>query len=150
MINKRGLDRIFSNKTRFFRRLAVYIGSATAAIVALAKFQDRIRSSLDVSPRVAILIACSVLVIPLGFDALPAWLDSRRRKWVAKSGKTRPRANYFRLDPYGEADKDDFKRADGAHERVLRWINSARETALYLTSRSGVGKSSLLQAYVIP
>ena len=59
---------------------------------------------------------------------------------------------YFRLTPYGDsaADQASFERSDGAHERIYAWIMSSSAALLYVTGRSGCGKSSCLHAYVIP
>lgn len=60
---------------------------------------------------------------------------------------------YFRIGPYLDIpqDRDKFHRADGAHERALAWIErSVGSTLLYLTGDSGSGKSSLLNAFVLP
>ena len=57
---------------------------------------------------------------------------------------------YFRIWPYEASDSDRYSRPDRAHEEVLRWIRSATSPVLYLTGRSGTGKSSLLNAWVLP
>ena len=56
----------------------------------------------------------------------------------------------FRLHPYGEADRDVFKRLDGAHVTLVNWLRSTQASLLYLSGTSGVGKSSLLGADVLP
>lgn len=62
---------------------------------------------------------------------------------------------YFRIGPYLDTaeDRARFDRADRAHEKVLDWIKQAAAAGtlpLYLTGDSGSGKSSLLNAYVLP
>ena len=59
---------------------------------------------------------------------------------------------YFRIGPYlgTEADQQEFHRADRAHEKVLAWIQRSSSLPLYLTGDSGSGKSSLLNAFVLP
>jgi hypothetical protein len=57
---------------------------------------------------------------------------------------------YFRLTPYTVRQREAFKRADRAHERVREWTEDAREPILFLSGDSGTGKSSLLNAHVIP
>jgi hypothetical protein len=56
----------------------------------------------------------------------------------------------FRLCPYGQSDRLDFRRLDGADERVLSWLRSANSSVLYFSGASGVGKSSVLAASVLP
>jgi Leucine-rich repeat (LRR) protein len=58
------------------------------------------------------------------------------------------RPGYFRLAPLEE--EESFKRADGKHEEILRWLKTTRDLVLYLTGLSGSGKSSLLAAWVLP
>jgi hypothetical protein len=56
----------------------------------------------------------------------------------------------FRPFPYGESDRPIFKRLDGADSAILRWLNTTNISLLYLSGASGVGKSSLLAASVLP
>ena len=58
------------------------------------------------------------------------------------------KTDYFRLDPYEPGDR--YKRADNAHVKVLQWIKHSQQPFLYLSGQSGTGKSSLLNAAVIP
>src|SRR6516162_2555351 len=61
-------------------------------------------------------------------------------------------SGYFRIGPYltTAEDRTKFDRADRAHERVLSWIEHSAGMPLYLTGDSGSGKSSLLNAFVLP
>ena len=91
-----------------------------------------------------------------GLVAAPAvWLYYARRPRARPSLFVQTDAakpGYFRIGPYEDIDKDRraFHRADGEHERVLNWILRQAGVPLYLTGDSGSGKSSLLQAFVIP
>lgn len=60
--------------------------------------------------------------------------------------------DYFRIGPYldGKKSHDTFIRADRAHEKVLEWLRRSESIPLYLTGDSGSGKTSLLNAFVIP
>jgi NACHT domain len=60
--------------------------------------------------------------------------------------------SYFRIGPYLDTDKDcdSFTRADKAHEKALAWLRHSAFVPLYLTGDSGSGKSSLLNAFVLP
>ncbi len=87
------------------------------------------------------------------FTALPTALRARRERRlkklaVASEGVVKP--GYFRLHPYGAADSESFHRLDGAERDVLAWIEGATASLLYLSGASGVGKSSVLAAYVAP
>jgi hypothetical protein len=83
-------------------------------------------------------------------------------EWRAKSAErtlktlaTRDGAEqsgYFRIGPYLDTadDQKKFDRADRAHVRVLDWIERSANVPLYLTGDSGSGKTSLLNAFVLP
>jgi formylglycine-generating enzyme required for sulfatase activity len=59
---------------------------------------------------------------------------------------------YFRIGPYLNTPEDraKFKRADHADEKALAWIEASDHIPLYLCGDSGCGKSSLLNAFVLP
>jgi formylglycine-generating enzyme required for sulfatase activity len=59
---------------------------------------------------------------------------------------------YFRIGPYQSTpeDRTTFKRADQAEKKALEWIKNANRVPLYLCGDSGSGKSSLLNAFVLP
>jgi hypothetical protein len=61
-------------------------------------------------------------------------------------------SGYFRIGPYLSTAEDriKFDRADRAHEKVLSWIERSSSLPLYLTGDSGSGKSSLINAFVLP
>jgi Novel STAND NTPase 1 len=62
------------------------------------------------------------------------------------------RPGYFRIGPYlnSEEERASFDRADRAHVKVLNWIEHSETIPLYLTGDSGCGKTSLLNAFVLP
>ena len=61
-------------------------------------------------------------------------------------------SGYFRIGPYLDTadDQKKFDRADRAHVRVLDWIERSANVPLYLTGDFGSGKTSLLNAFVLP
>jgi hypothetical protein len=83
-------------------------------------------------------------------------------EWRAESGRrtlqrlaVRPgveQSGYFRIGPYlnSAEDRAKFDRADRAHEKVLAWTERSAAMPLYLTGDSGSGKTSLLNAFVLP
>lgn len=81
-------------------------------------------------------------------EAVEQWRTRRMRARVIDGMVTDPR--YFRLTPYTARDRERFHRADGADAQAAAWIEEATSPILYLTGDSGVGKSSLLEAGVIP
>jgi hypothetical protein len=59
---------------------------------------------------------------------------------------------YFRIGPYQNTPEDraKFRRADHAENKALEWIKNSDRVPLYLCGDSGSGKSSLLNAFVLP
>jgi hypothetical protein len=87
------------------------------------------------------------------FSLVPTlWRAARERRLKEKviSGETLFKPGYFRLYPYGGSDFGQFERLDGAGLKILNWLKSSPKSLLYLSGGSGVGKSSLLAADVLP
>jgi hypothetical protein len=59
---------------------------------------------------------------------------------------------YFRIGPYQDTPEDraKFSRADDAEKKALKWIKKSNQVPLYISGDSGSGKSSLLNAFVLP
>jgi Leucine-rich repeat (LRR) protein len=100
----------------------------------------------------SVLLGVAVLVVIA--QLIAEWhADWARRQALALAVKTEAvQEGYFRIGPYlGTADdRAKFDRADRVHEKVLEWIKRADAVPLYLTGDSGSGKSSVLNAYVLP
>src|SRR5271155_1343053 len=99
-----------------------------------------------------LLIGVPVLVIAVQlFNELRAARNHRAAVDLAIKPGAVP-DSYFRIGPYLDTDKDQdsFTRADKAHEKVLAWLRHSAFVPLYLTGDSGSGKSSLLNAFVLP
>jgi hypothetical protein len=92
-------------------------------------------------------IGTLVLVISVGYHGSLAYRD-RRLVQSGIGGNVRP--SYFRLVPYQDTDRERFDRSDRYHEQILFWLQESSAAILYLTGTSGTGKSSLLNAYVLP
>src|SRR5208337_5661740 len=78
---------------------------------------------------------------------------AERRQAQALAVKTEAvQEGYFRIGPYLDTadDRAKFDRADKAHEKVLDWLSRADAMPVYLTGDSGSGKSSVLNAFVLP
>jgi hypothetical protein len=85
------------------------------------------------------------------------WLKQKslRARRLRKYDPASADPNYFRIGSYVESDRATFHRADQIHERILNWIEEQQpsrriEMPLYLAGDSGCGKTSLLEAYVLP
>jgi hypothetical protein len=136
----------------------VLISMSVAYLTALALLKHYFYEDLE-SLRQAWgnLTFIGVLAIPfvaiLLFSMLPTGLRAlreRRLKQRAIEGAVQFAPGYFRLSPYGEADRDRFVRRDGMDDQVLSWLKTAASSILYLSGASGTGKSSLLGAAVLP
>lgn len=100
---------------------------------------------------VVIGIATVPLVCYLFLDARPRWREARYRARapVARDADE----TYFKTWPRpapGDDQPVTFSRPDKAERTVLEWIERAASPMLHLTGASGTGKSSLLDAFVIP
>jgi Leucine-rich repeat (LRR) protein len=107
----------------------------------------------DLGSFLFLAIAAAPFACILLFQMVPtSWraLRERRLKAAAISGDPQFKTGYFRLYPYGPADREAFKRLDGADVKILNWVRSTKASLLYLSGSSGVGKSSLLAAEVLP
>lgn len=135
--------------------LGLYLLSLAAFFWGIIKLPIPLENLLGRSmPGLALAIAATPVLATIGFDAFPKLLRYwRKRKLIDNGirGKLIEPA-YFRIQPYDESDQDQkrYTRADKAHEEVLEWVKDTDEKVLYLTGRSGSGKTSLLNAFVIP
>ena len=133
------------------RRAKSWYGLATAYLLAMVAFLVACKQlGASVSGKAPYLLV-SLLAVPLLltflFQAIPDTVDRRRRKRLSVStGELK--SGYFRLAPRQQG--DDFTRADKKHEEILAWLRQAPPQVLFLTGQSGSGKSSLLDAWVIP
>ena len=95
-----------------------------------------------------------VPVLMISWQVFLEWrarCNQRKAKRLALSEPQVP-TGYFRIGPYQNQEDDcaAFDRADQAHKKVLDWLQRSSAIPLYLTGDSGSGKSSLLNAYVLP
>lgn len=128
-----------------------YLG-AIAAVLAGWFAIDKITPDMDQNTKVAIVLA--PLLPTFLFTTLPKWRERRRQRKleVFNSALHVSTPKDFRIQPFedNEYDRKDFKRPDGKDLNVLNWLLNSDLGIHYLTGRSGCGKSSLLQASVLP
>jgi Leucine-rich repeat (LRR) protein len=125
--------------------LALTIATIPTAFVAL-------RDALHLDPP-GPQIGCIIpIAVFFAFYLVPEWRTARDRKVLEEYGiqGEPPPPGYFRLTPHGLDERAKFHRPDGAEDRALKWIQQSQDQVLYLAGLSGVGKSSLLGAYVFP
>ncbi|MEM9062857.1 MAG: hypothetical protein AAGD13_20535 [Pseudomonadota bacterium] len=92
------------------------------------------------------------LLLVLLFSVIPTIRRGIRERRLHPLA-TRPgavREGYYRLRPYEETDAHDYARPDGSVDDVVGWLKGATDTVLYLSGASGTGKTSLVNAGVIP
>jgi hypothetical protein len=142
---------LLGQATAFLLMLIVYIG----AFVLLNKLALSDLRSLQATLGERwfwVLVTVPFICIVL-FSLFPTlWRAARERRLKATliTGETQFKPGYFRLYPYDASDQESFKRLDGASIKILSWVKSNPASLLYLSGTSGVGKSSLLAADVLP
>jgi len=142
---------------QFLGRLAALIAAIALliAFVALAVLGVRHVLGFDLTAHPvlfgAVLVLLALVVVTQQLLEWRGRQNTRRLQQLAVSAASVP-AGFFRIGPYDDtpADRDAFDRADKAHDRVLAWLKENEGAPLYLTGQSGCGKSSLLQAAVVP
>jgi Leucine-rich repeat (LRR) protein len=141
---------------QFFSSFWTDLAKALACLAAVIIAWQKIPALLGVQPGsstglVAIGIAAVPLLCYLFLDALPRWREARYRARAPVAKDTDE--NYFKTWPRpapADGQPVTFSRPDQAEQTVLDWIERAASPLLHLTGASGTGKSSLLDAFVIP
>lgn len=128
------------------RRLDAALWTARACGAAAAAML--VRTGMHFTARTAPFFAVAGFQLLTEGAAYRGLFRAIPKPWGSAAGENR----YFRTAPYGESSEDRaaYTRADGAHETALRWLLDAREHLLYLTGTSGCGKTSMLNAYIVP
>ncbi len=124
------------------------LGFAIAVKIGLSQFLG-----VDLGlPAVGILIG--LLFFTVAAQIVLEWRAERNRAALlalaVKVGTEQ--TGYFRIGPYQDTaeDRAKFSRPDRAEQKVMDWLKKSAQTSLYLTGDSGSGKSSLLNAFVLP
>ena len=142
---------LLGQATAFLFMMVVYV----TTLVLLNKFAISDLESLQASIGNGWfwVLASVPFVCIVFFSLLPTlWRAARERRLKEKliTGKAHFNPGYFRLHPYGASDSESFVRLDAAGVKILTWIKSSPASLLYLSGVSGVGKSSLLAADILP
>jgi conflict system STAND superfamily ATPase len=143
----RALGGIFDGVTRLATSSVGLVTAYLAAITTVGLTWQKLPEPLtSLHPWVRAVVVFSLPVLLFIFHGIPALLEQRRKKQLTQiTGDLQ--TGYFSLCP--REHEESFARADGEHEKILQWIER-RRGVLYLTGLSGTGKSSLLNAWVIP
>jgi Leucine-rich repeat (LRR) protein len=152
----------FATARRFLTESRQYLIACTGAVAAFGGLQAAIAKFHF--PSWCLWLAPALPLLVFLFKTVPRWRRERLERILVQlsqhSDATSPSVTdsfdgYFLIGPYPEERRRPFRRADGMHKTVLRWVrqswlSQSRECVLVLTGNSGTGKSSLLQAFVIP
>ncbi len=141
----------------WFTEAKQYFVSLVAALTAFIAFQAFLAGQLGVPQWTAWLSFIPPVIVFL-WKTVPRFLEWRHQRVFVKSAErdavkpipSASAASYFLIGPYGEERRAKYSRADDMHVTVLNWLQKTNERILILTGYSGTGKSSLLNAFVIP
>jgi hypothetical protein len=148
-------DTWFGQVLRRARTLCTLIVTYLAATGAVLKwFLQDFLAFHEQHPATFWPIVVGPLLFILAFDSFPwllqKWREKQRSIMALQPVVAASADPYFRLDAYVKQSPAAFTREDGAHERVLHWIQDSRRPLLFLSGASGAGKSSVLGGYVLP
>jgi hypothetical protein len=148
---------VFSPFKGWFTEIRQYFVALVAALAAFLAFKAFVADKLGWSDWTAWLAFFPPVAV-FFWTTVPRLLEWRRKRVfvvTAQKDGAIPKSSegverYFLIGPYGEEQRTRYTRADGMHITVLRWLQRTDERILILTGSSGTGKSSLLNAFVIP
>ena len=125
-----------------------------AALVALYELSPDVLDGLrsEVGDTIYYASAAVPLVVILLFSTLPTALRARRQYRLRRQNFAW-RADVdelFRLYPYGADSRAEYQRPGGEDDRAANWLNATQHSVNYLCGPSGVGKTSLVQASLVP
>jgi hypothetical protein len=137
------------------RLLLLQLGALLIAVAGIFTWYDKYFVAFyDRHPVLSIAIIATVPLYVICFSVGPQmWKSRYKAQRDAITLTPNPEASsvkHFRLDPYVTATPQEFRREDNAHNDVLSWIHETSRPVLFLSGVSGAGKSSVLEAYVLP
>lgn len=141
----------------WFTETKQYLVAFAASIAAFGVLQHQI-AKIDWTNWIADIVGVIPPLLVLLCQTVPRLIKEHRGKILVESSKrevVNPRpaiteADYFYIGPYPESRRQRYDRADGAHEEVLSWLKGTKEPVVVLSGLSGTGKTSMLEAFVIP
>jgi hypothetical protein len=127
------------------------IGAFLIALTGVSTEYDKYEPFYNKHPRPTWEFHASVLVyllyLSVGAQAVLKFRKSRRDAITLIDIQS---VGYFRLDPVVTAIPHDFRREDGAHNGVLRWIRATTRPVLFLSGVSGSGKGQCQELTCCP
>jgi hypothetical protein len=150
-------DSPFSVLGRWLTETKQYLVAFAASIAAFGVLQHQI-AKIDWTNWVADIVAVSPPLLVFLWKTLPRLIKEHRGRMLVESSKSEivnPRpavteADYFYIGPYPESRRQRYDRADGVHKEVLSWLKGTKEPVVVQSGLSGTGKTSMLEAFVIP
>src|SRR5271156_3824413 len=149
-------DRVFQSAfqsalkqaTSNLKGIALLLATVVALVAGYYAFEEKLKLP---EPWPAILCAGLLLTFLLLFF-VPELLDQTKLQRLRSEGihGAVENATYFRLTAYEADDAQRFNRSDGAATEVCKWIEASSSAVLYLSGQSGAGKSSLINAAIVP
>ena len=146
--------RVLGMATAMLRGVIGYLLAVLAMVgVGTLLFRERVGTFWDehgvLGPLLLVAAPLVLVLLPAGIAAVRHRRAERLRALAFDADRHVP--GYFRLEPYDAQDAQSFSRADRAHERITDWLDDGQPPHFrYLTGASGVGKTSLLHAAVLP
>ncbi|EJZ22162.1 leucine-rich protein [Rhizobium sp. Pop5] len=124
----------------------------TGAVSGLVAAYYTLRVQLGLAEPWPALICGTFILLFILLYVLPEWRSEIKMDRLEREGINGilKEPSYFRLTPYQADDATAFNRPDNAAASVLKWIESTSHPILYFWGQSGSGKSSLLNAAVVP
>src|SRR5208283_3833407 len=143
--------KVLSRTAALLSLLLLVLGFAKAVDIGLKQLVER---EIGISPWVYYGLLIGLPSLAVIAQLANEWRAARNRRALQMLA-VQPEAvqtGYFRIGPYqnSAADRNAFSRPDRADGKVFEWIKASTESLLYLTGDSGSGKSSLLNASVLP
>lgn len=130
------------------KEITALIGLIAALTAAFYFYRD----SLKLPGYWPELIIVTTIVLFIALFFLPSLRAEIRKYKLAQLGVhgVLVTPSYFRLVAYEKKEADQFTRPDDASDALCQWIDTTTKPLLYLTGQSGVGKSSLINAKLLP
>jgi Leucine-rich repeat (LRR) protein len=136
-------------------RFGVYLKAAVLVLVTIVTWAGLILASRERAklPDAAFWMFFALALLPsvAAFVSIvvPEFRRRLRERWVLTRRPDRLPVP-FTTSPLDQRAFEKYSRADQVHFKILDWLKSPPRPILILTGKSGTGKSSLLDAFVLP
>ncbi len=136
----------------------IYVAGFTGYLTVFPQIAENFQTfcnTLDITQTSGLAILCVPLLLALVVSTKKNILDHRKSLHSEFLNKNIGKTSQFQLRPFFGTKTDikayrSYRRADEIEDQLIHWIENTEETILYLTGKSGVGKSSLVSAVVFP